>query len=405
MTRRARTSAAILVTAGLVALGGCNGDDGGDGSATQGSASATTTATTGASASATMGTSAGSGSSGSASATGSSASESASASGTSAAETTGTSASTGTTSGAGCGVCDEPNQSCVDDVCVTSCQGQDPDPCGPDQVCDVISGECVDPGSLCTVSGATEACGAGTCGPGTVCDGQGTCVAVAPCVGVECTGEGDCWGTFCACERAIECQEASADLLNGPFSADVSDIDFADDCNAWSVTLSGGQEFLRKLTPAGDLQSWGGVGDYDQGEVRVLRLLKIPQATKPPGETLAGTTPPPPEPVEGLGEVALTYVCCPSCGDCANNPNARGVARLDEGNVMMPLPIVLFAEPTQGMGPFQNKWLDGGPQGLTWGEDRVLYVGKRASADNVLKLQDFLTSARARTASVTRLAA
>jgi len=242
----------------------------------------------------------------------------------------------------------------------------------------VLSGECVDPGATCTLSGESVACDDTQCGPGTVCDGLGECIAVAPCSGVECDDDGDCWGSLCSCEREVECNEASVDQLNGPFADDIVGIDFADDCNAWSVTLSGGQEFLRRMTPEGELSSWGGVGDYDQGEVRILRKLTIPQSTRPPGGQISAE-PTPPVTVEGLGEVALTYICCPTCGSCNNNPNARGVARLDEENMNMPLPIVLFAEPTQGMGPFENKWLDGGPQGLTWGEDRVLYVGNQTA--------------------------
>jgi len=170
----------------------------------------------------------------------------------------------------------------------------------------------------------------------------------------------------------VTCDDPDAALLNGPFSSDIVGIDFADDCTAWSVTVSGGQEFLRRLTPAGELMTWGGVGDYDQGEVRVLRSLTIPQLQQLP--PLADPQAPP-DPVEGLGEVALTYICCPSCGSCANNPLARGVARLDEANANMPLPIVIFAEPTEGTGPFGEFHLDAGPAGLTWGEDRVLYVG------------------------------
>lgn len=38
-----------------------------------------------------------------------------------------------------------------------------------------------------------------------------------------------------------------------------------------------------------------------------------------------------------------------------------------EDDLNMPLPIVIFAEPTQGVGPFLNMWMDAGPQGLTWG--------------------------------------
>ncbi len=50
-----------------------------------------------------------------------------------------------------------------------------------------------------------------------------------------------------------------------------------------------------------------------------------------------------PERVERLGEVALTYICCPTCGSCGGNPEARGVARLDEDHMNMPLPIVIYA--------------------------------------------------------------
>ncbi len=282
------------------------------------------------------------------------------------------------TTAGGCDNCEGPGYSCIDDICVEHCQLNDPDACGPDQLCDVLSGECTDADASCTLSGPNAICGDQICGPGSVCDGLGSCIAIAPCSAVTCSNSGNCWGTACSCERAVDCQEASAELLNGPFADDIVGIDFADDCNAWSVTLSGGQEFLRRMTPDGELTTWGGIGDYDQGEVRVLRKLTIPQSTLPPSERFTAKATPP-APVEGLGEVALTYICCPTCGSCNNNPNARGVARLDENNVNMPLPIVLFAEPTQGMGPFENKWLDGGPQGLTWGENRVLYIGNQTA--------------------------
>ncbi len=288
-----------------------------------------------------------------------------------------------TTTAAGCGACDEPNQQCTDDQCVTDCRGQSPDPCGPDRVCDVISGECHDAGQACTLAGGATDCDALRCGPGSACDGLGNCIPVAPCADVACTGAGDCWGAFCGCERKPVCVDPATDLLNGPFAADISALDFADDCTAWAVTVSGGQESVRRLTSAGVLSSFLAVGDFDLGEVRVLRQLNVPQLTVPP--PLADEAGP--VPVEGPGEVAVTYICCPTCGDCANNPQARGVARLIEEDPNMPLPIVIFAEPTQGTGPFGNVAVDGGPQGLTWGVDRVLYVGN-AKADGIYSSAD-----------------
>jgi hypothetical protein len=285
--------------------------------------------------------------------------------------TTDTGSSSATTA-AGCGACNEPNQQCIDDACVTGCQGQ-ADACGPGEACDVVTGECVPEGTACAVSGATSECGPGQCGPGTVCDGAGACIAVAPCALSVCNSAGACWGGACQCERGVPCQDPALELLNGPFSTNISGLDFADDCTAWAVTVSGAQEFVRRLTPDGVLTEWGANGDYDLGEVRVLRQLTVPQLTVAPDAQV--TAVPDPPRVEGYGEVALTYICCPTCGSCANNPNARGVARLVEEDAAMPLPIVIFAEPTQGTGPWDEYHLDAGPQGLTWGEDRVLYVG------------------------------
>jgi len=255
---------------------------------------------------------------------------------------------------------------------VTSCQGQEPAPCPQDQVCDVISGECVPPDAMCKLAGPEVACGGKSCGPGSVCDGVGECLAIAPCADVACTGEGHCWGTFCSCQRVIECQDPALDLLNGPFSVDIGGIDFADDCNAWMVTLRSGADYLRRLTPAGDLTTWTGVANLNMGEVKVLRRLTVPQV-KLDLPIAAGEAPPAPAPIEGLGEVAITYTCCPTCGCQANPP--QGVARLVEEDPNNPLPIVIVAKATQGSGPFGNTAADAGPHGLTWGEDRVLYVG------------------------------
>ncbi|MCY1062486.1 hypothetical protein [Nannocystis sp. SCPEA4] len=273
------------------------------------------------------------------------------------------------TTGPGCGVCDQPNQQCVDDVCVTSCQGQDA-ACPVGQVCDVISGECHAEGDPCTLAGAEAPCADLSCGPGSTCDGVGACIPIAPCADVACTDDGRCWGTLCSCERVVECQEPTAELLNGPFSTEIGGIDFADDCNAWMVTLRSGPDYLRRLKPDGELTEWTGVANLNMGEVKVLRRLTVPQLKQLPPLTAEPT---PPKPVEGLGEVAITYTCCAACGCQADPP--QGVARLDETDIANPLPIVIVAEVTQGDGPFGSTSADAGPHGLAWGEDRVLYVG------------------------------
>ena len=280
-------------------------------------------------------------------------------------------ASDSTTTGepVGCGACSEPNQQCVDGECVTLCQGQDPDPCPMGQVCDVISGSCHAPADACTLAGPSEVCGTQLCGPGSVCDGQGACVPVAPCAGVTCTADEACWGVACACDRPAQCEDPGLDLLNGPFAEKIMGIDFADDCTAWMVTLRSGTDYLRRLRPNGELTEWPGVSNLDMGEVKVLRRLTIPQLHVVP--PLASGPVPPPQPVEGLGEVAVTYTCIGGCfGDIP-----QGVARLVEDDLADPLPIVIPATTTTGVGPFMEAVADAGPQGLSWGEDRVLYVG------------------------------
>jgi len=306
-----------------------------------------------------------------------------------------------TTTGGGCGLCNQPNQACIDDVCVTTCQGQQPDPCGPDQVCDVISGECKAEGDACVLAGGYQTCEAKTCGPGSVCDGAGECVPIAPCASVDCTDQGECWGSFCACNRQIQCDEPSAALLNGQFSTDIGGLDFADDCNAYMVTLRSGPDYVRRLTPDGTLTTWTGVANLNMGEVRVLKRLTVPQAHAP--RPFAGQVPPPPQKIEGLGEVAITYTCCPTCGCQANPP--QGVARLDEQNMQNPLPIIIVAVATQGSGPFGSTAADAGPHGLTWGEDRVLYVGDGQMAANSLNFKGLFTDEVAHAAIVPRRAA
>ena len=302
--------------------------------------------------------------------------------------TTGTSSddTTSGSTGPSCGVCNQPNEMCVDDMCIQTCQGQDPDPCAPDLACDVISGECKDvEQDACVLSGPSVACGGSTCGPGSVCDGVDTCLPISPCAGVVCTDDFQCWGALCQCERTIECADPTLDMLNGAFSTDIGGIDFADDCQAWMVTLRSGADYLRRLKPDGTLDQWTGVANLNMGEVKVLRELTVPQLKAP---LPWGDEPEPPSKIEGIGEVAITYTCCQTCGCQANPP--QGVARLVEEDMMTPLPIVIVAVITQGTGPFTGNAAtaaNAGPQGLTWGVDRVLYVGN-STANGVFNSAD-----------------
>lgn len=291
-------------------------------------------------------------------------------------------ADTSTGGGEGCTFCNGSNERCVDDECVTTCQGQLPDPCvGDGQVCDHITGECVDPAGACVLSGEYTPCGGQLCGPGTACDDQGECLPFPPCAGVACTDDNTCWGTFCSCERSIDCEPPTDDLLNGSFSTEISDLEFADDCTAWMVTLRSGTDFLRRLTPDGEVTQWAGVSNLNMGEVAVLKALTPPPAAAVPLPLGSGIVPPPPETVEGIGEVALSYICCATCG-CFTDP-PQGVSRLVEDDKVQPLPLVIPAVGTSSTGPFGNAGADAGPFGLTWGIDRVLYVGNAEGNGNL----------------------
>ncbi len=261
----------------------------------------------------------------------------------------------------------------------SGCQG-DPLVCEPGTVCDVISGECVPPDTACTLAGPSVECGDVQCGPGSVCDDQGSCIPIAPCGQVACEGP-QCWGDACVCDRQISCNTATAEQLNGMFSTDIFGLDFADDCNAWMVTLRSGTDYLRRMTPNGELSEWPGVANLNMGEVKVLKALN-PQFPAPGIDDIqsqAGEGQP--HTVDGgLGEVAITYTCCPACGCQANPP--QGVARLIEGDPQ-PLPIVIAGIATQGnAGPFANTAADAGPMGLTWGDDLRLYVGNSMANGN-----------------------
>lgn len=293
-----------------------------------------------------------------------------------------------------CLFCDAPNQQCLEGECVTTCQGQLPDPCGPAQVCDVMSGQCRDPDAACTLAGSSEPCNDQQCGPGSVCDGQGECIPVAPCGDVACLATGQCWGTQCSCARAIDCMPPEEAALNGPFAVEIGGLEFADDCTAWMVTLRSGTDYVRRLRPDGTLTEWPGVSNLNMGEVKVLKAVTPPAGLTPGApDALTGLAPvaapardalaaPPARGVEGLGEVAITYTCCSACG-CFTDP-PQGVARLVESNPADPLPLVIEAVVTQGTGPFGAAVADAGPFGLTWGIDRVLYVGNSTANGDVV---------------------
>ncbi|MCU0654983.1 MAG: sel1 repeat family protein [Polyangiaceae bacterium] len=134
------------------------------------------------------------------------------------------------------------------------------------------------------------------------------------------------------------------------------DLEFDNECNAWGVTIISGTDFVRKITPAGQVSAVPGVTNLDMGEVAVLTGK----------EGFFGG---------GSGDVALTYTCCATCGcDISATGNPQGAALLDPetGELPMKIPSDVY---TDGKGPFGNKLMDNGPQGLSWGLDRVLYLG------------------------------
>jgi hypothetical protein len=232
-------------------------------------------------------------------------------------------------------------------------------------------GKCVAPGDGCVISNPTVACGAGTCGPGTDCGPSGTCTLQPPCTKLVCVG-GTCWGEACSCTRpAPACVPAplgapgEAGTLNDPAfvrqgknaGEGAFDLDFDPDCNAWAVTMISGPDYLRKVDPAGQVTSITGVTNLNMGEVAVLTGK----------EGVFGG---------GSGDVALTYICCATCGCILSGSggNPQGAAIFDENGGTLPMKIPT-EKYTGGKGPFGVASLDTGPYGLSWGLDRVLYLG------------------------------
>ncbi|GMV12559.1 MAG: hypothetical protein HS104_41790 [Polyangiaceae bacterium] len=277
--------------------------------------------------------------------------------------------------------CTAPGTLCVSGACLSDCRLPGAVPCAAGDVCDVGSehpGQCVTPGSGCVVTSLPEACpkgdgGSVTCGPGTRCDGDGGCYAALPCKSVSCK-DGSCWGTDCSCTRpAPACAPAplgklgDAGTLNDPkfikcgtlSSCDggIFDLDFDQKCGAWGVTMISGTDYLRHIDAAGKVTEYAGVTNLNMGEVAAIQ-----------GESgvFGG----------GLTDVALTYICCATCGCILSGSggNPQGVAALDpqNGSLPMKIPTTQFSS---GAGPFGIPTVDTGPYGLSWGLDRVLYVG------------------------------
>jgi len=143
----------------------------------------------------------------------------------------------------------------------------------------------------------------------------------------------------------------------------IFDLDFDQECNAFGVTMISGPDYLRKIDPQGTVSEYTGVTNLNMGEVATIQG---------DGGTFGGM---------GLANVvALTYICCASCGCIiqGQNANPQGVAMLDTMNNSLPMmiPSTTF---TSGSGPFGKAVLDTGPYGLSWGLDKVLYVGNTES--------------------------
>jgi hypothetical protein len=139
----------------------------------------------------------------------------------------------------------------------------------------------------------------------------------------------------------------------------IFDLDFDQACNAFGVTMISGTDFLRKITPQGAVSEVAGVTNLNMGEVAAVQG----DAGTFGGGMLADI-------------VALSYICCATCGCIltGQSGNPQGVAMWDVMNASLPMmiPTTTF---TTGSGPFGSFQLNTGPYGLSWGLDRVLYVG------------------------------
>ncbi len=109
--------------------------------------------------------------------------------------------------GAACGDGCGPGARCVGAACVVDCRASGANPCVAPSLCDMLTGQCLDPSRACTIPGDTVRCGAtefpSLCGPGTTCDmPTGRCNPSGECARVVCDAAGNC--------RGVECRTASA---------------------------------------------------------------------------------------------------------------------------------------------------------------------------------------------------
>jgi hypothetical protein len=267
--------------------------------------------------------------------------------------------------------CEGPGAVCRGGVCTADCRDPAAADCAVGTRCDWTGGLCVAPDAACVLFGEPDPCpdpGGGAewgCGPGSACTPEGGCTAVAPCGRLACSADRVCRGEICACERPVgSCAPATTDQLSGiGFARSAMDLEFDDACHAYTVTMISGTDYLREMLPDGTLNVWAGVANLNMGEAAVLRRQ---------GGEFGGS----------VGEVALTYICCATCGCAATPP--QGVAHLARASGT--LPHVIEATTTTGTGPFGAYHLDTGPYGLTWGRDRNLYVGNVSSNGQVHRI-------------------
>jgi hypothetical protein len=92
----------------------------------------------------------------------------------------------------------------------------------------------------------------------------------------------------------------------------IFDLDFDQSCNAWGVTMISGTDYLRKITPQGAVSEYAGVTNLNMGEVAAIQGAS---------GTFGG----------GLSDVALTYICCATCGCILTSSAPQGVAALEQG--------------------------------------------------------------------------